>query len=89
MQVPSEILEAMDDVFLCAPHVDQWIVLKRAILNSIRPELRKLFSTRHPVSKRTWTNDMELELARRWSELTGRPIIFKDDEGPTRSEAAP
>jgi hypothetical protein len=89
VQIPDEIIDALLDAHTCAPQVDSWIVLKRMLLNSVPSNIRRLFSTRHALTKRTWTNEMELELARRWSELTGRPVLFKDDEGPTRIEAAP
>lgn len=86
MQIPDEIIEALNDAYVFAPQVDNWIVLKRMLLNGVASKLRCLFSSRHPITKRTWTNDMELELAHRWFELTGRPVLFKDDEGPTKIE---
>lgn len=89
MEIPQEIEAALQDVYAYASHNDSWIVLKRELLNSLPPRLRGQFSTRHPVTKRTQTNDLELALAERWSELTGRPVIFKDDEGKTGSETPP
>lgn len=86
MQTPKEIIDSLNYVFEYAPEIDKWIVLKRELLSNLPSQLRSLFSTRHPLSKRTWTNEMELELASIWEGLTGRPIIFKDDEGKPRSE---
>ena len=89
MSIPDEIIEALNEIHQYASQVDEWIVLKRILLNSLPAPTRTLFSTRHPISKRTWTNDLEIELANMWSKLTGRPIIFKDDEGKSKSEIAP
>ena len=81
MNIPPEITAVMDEVFEYAPQIDSWIVLKRELLNNLPINLRRLFSTRNQQTKRTWTNEFELALAKRWTELTGRQIIFKDDEG--------
>jgi hypothetical protein len=81
VEIPPEIANSMANIFQYAPQINEWIVLKRELLNSIPSKLRSLFSTRHPLTKRTQTNEFELALAHRWAELTGRPVLFKDDEG--------
>jgi 8-oxo-dGTP pyrophosphatase MutT (NUDIX family) len=83
----DQIFQALEYLYTYASHIDKWITLKRTLLNTLPAPLRIYFSTRHPLSKRTWTNYFEVELAKRWAELSGRPIIFKDDEGQARTEA--
>lgn len=62
-----------------AGHVDSWIIIKKELLKELPPELRTLFSTRDPITKKQRTNDFERQLAERWSVMTGRTVVFSDD----------
>lgn len=72
-----------------ASHVDDWIVIKKELLKSLPPALRTLFSTRDPITKRQRTNDFEREVARHWSEISGRPVLFKQDEQASNESVTP
>jgi hypothetical protein len=58
---------------------DDWLVLKKALVLISPPSMRGKFSRRHPISKKQMTNDFEREIAARWSELTGRPVVFTNE----------
>ena len=73
-------MEALQEVFVYASHVDEWLVIKKEMLKILPAPERKHFSTRHPITKRQMTNDFERELAKKWQEMTQRPVIFSDDE---------
>jgi hypothetical protein len=70
------IAEALAFVHSYAGHVDDWLVIKKELLKALHPDDRALFSTRDPVTKRQRTNDFERLVAARWSEMSGRPVLF-------------
>lgn len=70
------ILSALDFVHSYAGHIDDWLVVKKELLKALPPEERTAFSTRDPVTKKQRTNDFERLVAARWSEMTGRPVVF-------------
>jgi hypothetical protein len=65
-----KIVEALADVFTYAAHVDEWKVINRELLKTLPAPLRKE------------VNINRYELARRWSEMSGRPVVFSRDEAP-------
>lgn len=71
------IAEALAFVHGYAADVDDWLIIKKELLKALAPEVRTLFSTRDPVTKRQRTNDLERLVAERWSEMTGRPVVFR------------
>ncbi len=58
---------------------DDWLVIKRALVTVCPPALRAKFSRRHPITKKQLTNDFERSVAARWSEITGRPVVFTNE----------
>lgn len=70
------LAEALGLVHSYAGHVDDWLVIKKELLKALPPAERTLFSTRDPVTKKQRTNDFERRVAARWSEMTGRPVVF-------------
>lgn len=70
------IEEALAFVHGYAGHVDEWRTVKKELLRTLPSPLRVLFTTRDPTTKRQRLNDFEQDLARRWSEMTGRPVVF-------------
>lgn len=73
---------AVQEVFQYASHVDDWVTIKKELLKVLHPAGRRAFSTRHKGTKKQRTNKLERDIAVRWSQLTGRPVIFRDDEPP-------
>ena len=76
----TKIDNALESVFAYAGHIDEWIVVKKELLKNLNSEERVSFSTRDPITKKQRTNDLERTIAKRWSDLTGRPVIFTADE---------
>lgn len=70
--------DALLDVFSYAPNVDDWLTVKKELLKTIKPSLRVLFSTRHPLTKKQTTNEFEKLLAKKWSNLTKRETTFEE-----------
>ena len=73
------IIEALKTVHSFVD-VDDWIVIKKELLKTLPAGLRRAFSTRDPITKRQHLNDFERRLMERWSEMTGRPCIFNEDD---------
>lgn len=76
----TRILEALNHVYSYADGVDDWITIKKELLKILIAKDRTLFSTRHPITKKQQTNDFERSVAKRWSVLTGRSVIFNTNE---------
>ena len=70
------VLGALAFVHSYAGHIDDWLTIKKELLRALPPGDRRLFSTRDPVTKKQRTNDFERGVAVRWSEMTGRPVVF-------------
>lgn len=75
----TKVIQALDYVFSYASDVDDFLVIKKEMLKVLPPDERSAFSNRHPLTKRQQTNDFERQLAARWSEMSGRPVLFRDD----------
>lgn len=71
-----KIVEALVFVYGYATDVDDWLVIKKEMLKALPSEERTQFSTRDPVTKKQRTNDFEREVAARWAEMSGRPVLF-------------
>lgn len=78
-QIDQRIIDAMKFVFTYAQDVDDWLVIKKEIVRSLPSEMRILFSKRDPKTRLQVPNELEVELMKRWSELTGRKVILTKD----------
>lgn len=76
--VDQKVIDALNDLRAYVD-TDDWLTLKRALVNVLPPAVRGKFSRRHPITKKQMTNDFEREVAARWSELTGRPVVFTNE----------
>lgn len=74
--IPPSVTEALAFVFGYASHVDNWRVIKRELFKVLPPVDRGLFAIRDLKTLQPQYNDFERELAQRWSEMTGRPVLF-------------
>lgn len=74
--INPNVASALAFVHSYAGHVDDWLVIKKELLKALHPDDRTLFSTRDPVTKKQRTNDFERQVAERWSEMSGRPVVF-------------
>ena len=71
------IEEALQFIHQYAPQINEWKVLKKELMKCLNPSVRKLFSTRDPMTKKQNFNDIEQWVADRWEIMTGREIIRK------------
>ena len=53
-----ELFEELNDVY----HENDWLIYKKYILRYSHPDIRKLFSTRHHVTKKHTLNSFEKDL---------------------------
>jgi hypothetical protein len=83
----ENILNALNEVFHYAKHVDEWVIIKKELLKCLNPQDRKLFSTRDPLTKKQNINEMEKELMALWSKMTKRPTIVKKDEKKSKQHS--
>jgi 8-oxo-dGTP pyrophosphatase MutT (NUDIX family) len=74
------ITDALQFVASYAADARDWITIKKELLKTLPSDDRKMFSTRDPITKKQRTNEYERDLARQWTELTGKSLLFKDDE---------
>jgi len=66
----KEILEsALDLGVRCG--VSSWIELKKVLLLSLPPSQRSKFSTRDPVSKQQFMNELERSIVDNYERMTG------------------
>lgn len=75
----KEIKEALGEVHNIIGDENDWIVIKKQMLRSLPPQVRKFFSTRHPVTKEQSMNDFDLQIAMLWSKMTNKPVVFKNE----------
>jgi hypothetical protein len=75
----ERIVQAIDHIFTYASHIDDWIVIKKELMKCLSPSEKILLSTRHPITKKQRTNDLERLLAKFWSSKTKRPVVMPDE----------
>lgn len=75
----NQILDAVKEFASHASHVNEWIVVKKHVVNSLPSTIRVFFSRRHEKTKLQHPNELEYELMRYWAALTGNTVIFKDN----------
>lgn len=76
MNVDTRIEDALQDVLLYAPQINEWKVLKKELMKCLNPEVRKQFSTRDPITKKQNFNHLEKKVAERWQVISGVTLIF-------------
>lgn len=72
MEIPDNVKEK---ILFVARYVrtvtDDWLRIKREIINALRKEDRGLFSTRHPKTKKQILNEFDISVMKYWKEITG------------------
>ncbi len=71
----ERIEEALQFIKSYAPEIKEWKVLKRELMKCLNPQVRKLFSTRDPITKIQNFNEVEQTVADRWRTITGSEIL--------------
>lgn len=76
----SPVLEVLEEVSSYAGECDDWVTVKREIMQRLNPRLRRLFSTRDPITKEQSMNDFEAFLSAKFYEHTGVKLILRTRE---------
>lgn len=74
--IPEKVEQKLLEVFAYANEVEDWITVKKELVRHLPSPLRSLFSRRHPITKVQQTNEFELEIIKRWSELGGKDLYI-------------
>jgi hypothetical protein len=72
----EKIINKIREVYAYAGHVDDWNIIKRELLKSLPSQERKKFGESDIIAK----IELESQVAALWTELSGRPIIFRENE---------
>lgn len=75
----KEISQALKDVHNIIGNESDWIIIKKQMLRTLPPQVRKFFSTRDPVTKQQSMNEFDVQIAKLWSSMTKKPVVFKDE----------
>ena len=71
-----ELLEEINSVY----KENDWLVVKKYILKSINPDLRKKFSKRDYLTKKHSLNKYELEIIKKYEELYNIKLSLKEKD---------
>ena len=85
--VPSEEIAELIDEILSVYKEDSWLVVKKYVLKYTNSENRKLFSTRHPKTKKHITNDYEENLIKYCSSVYKRKLYLHVEDREDLNEA--
>jgi hypothetical protein len=71
MDIPNRVAEELTLISTVAGNESNWVPIKRQLLLSLPPTMRKLFSTRNPRTKKHSLNDFEIEIINIYEKMTG------------------
>jgi hypothetical protein len=77
---PSPVYQELESVARTCDGIDDWVTVKVEIMQRLNPYYRRFFSTRDPKTKEQSMNEFEVEIARRYAELTGIELILRTRE---------
>jgi len=72
-----KVEDAVKFVYAYAPNIKEWKVLKKELLKSLSPDLRKSFSTRDNRTKKMNFNDFEKTIVEYWQKLSGDQLYLE------------
>jgi hypothetical protein len=76
----SPVLAVLEEISIFAGDCDDWVTVKREVMQRLNPGLRRLFSTRDPLTKEQSMNSFEIMLAAKFYEHTGTKLILRTRE---------
>ena len=76
----SPVFDVLAEVAEYASDCDDWVTVKREIMQRLNPKMRRLFSTRDPITKEQSMNDFEVLLSDKFYEHTGTRLILRTRE---------
>lgn len=71
------IFDTIEEVFAIVGDCDDWVTVKKQLLLTLPPELRKAFSTRDPKTKEQSLNDFEKDLIVYYSQTFGIELVLR------------
>ena len=79
MAIPNRVLEELTLIATVAGSEPNWIPIKRQLLLSLPPHMRKLFSTRDAKTKKQSLNNFEVEITNIYENMTGIRLELPDE----------
>lgn len=80
MELTTELQKYIEDVIhIVGKETEEFLMVKKVLLNYLPNKLRKLFSKRHPQTKKHKLNSLENELILFWQEKTGVLLKIPED----------
>ena len=80
MDIPNRVLEELTLIATVAGNENNWVSIKKQLLLSLPPKLRKLFSTRDAKTKRQSLNIFENHLIDMYEKMTGIRLELPHNE---------
>jgi hypothetical protein len=80
MDIPNRVLEELTLIATVAGNESNWVSIKKQLLLSLPPKLRKLFSTRDAKTKRQSLNIFEGQLIDTYEKMTGIRLELPHNE---------
>ena len=80
MNIPNRVLEELTLIATVAGNENNWISIKKQLLLSLPPKLRKLFSTRDAKTKKQSLNLFENHIIDVYEKMTGIRLELPHDE---------
>ena len=72
MNIPTKLKDRIDEVIgYVADTTDDYLLVKRQLINNFPSSSRSLFSARHPCTKKHELNDFDLAVIEYWLTQTG------------------
>jgi hypothetical protein len=75
--IPDKIIEQIDSVSVYTHDCDDWVEIKKQIMLGLPSPLRKLFSTRDPLTKEQRLSDFDREVINYYREKTGISLVLR------------
>jgi hypothetical protein len=79
MHMPQRILKELATIAVYNTKDNDWMLVKKQLLLSLPPMLRKNFSTRHPTTKKQRINEFEASVIDIYEGMTGIRLRLKDE----------
>ena len=73
----NALIEASHISKVALGNTDDWVTIKKIMLRSLHPSLRKSFSTRDPKTKEQSLNEFEKQLIIKYKEITGVTLVCR------------
>lgn len=70
-EIPDRVISQIKEVSEYAGACDDWVTIKKEIMNGCPSHLRKLFSRRHPITKEQVTSEFDRYVIELYEEFSG------------------